>query len=210
MTYRIYVPDDLHGDPVLDAMRRRFVGRNVYGFGGVAAGCAPRWLNFYAADAAFVVRDVVRDRKRVAALATGTTTAWSPAATTRYFALDPLRFIVTLPTVKPYGSNYDPGQPAGRCPALRLADWQVDRMITTSRPPPLRFGDPPGRLHDVHTGESRAEVAWRLGYPTGFDTMQALRTARTWRYDRVPLENFSVVFRRDRVIAVTDRSIHLP
>ena len=45
-------------DTELAAIRARFVGKTAYGYGGVVLGCAPRWVNFYALDAGFVVRDV--------------------------------------------------------------------------------------------------------------------------------------------------------
>ncbi len=211
----VFVPDEAHGDPVLASVRKRFAGRTAYGFGGVVLACEPDWENFYAADVPFVVRDVVRDRGTVT-LGTGTTTAWSPFGESRFDAVDPLRFIVTLPRTKPFGSNggdgrsVSPGTPSAGCPALVLADWQVDRTITTSTPPRLRFGDPPGRFRDVRIGEPRAEVAWKLGYPTGFEPLAAVHIAPTWHYDRVMLERFDVSFGHDRVVSVTDRSVKLP
>ena len=208
----VYVPDEAHGDRVLASVRRRFAGRTAYGFGGVVLACEPRWENFYAADVPFVVRDVVRDRGTTT-LGTGTTTAWSPNGESRFDAVHPLRFIVTLPRTKPFGRNRSGGNPgtrAGACPALVLADWQVDRTITTSAPPSLRFGDPPGRRRDVRIGETRADVAWKLGYPTGFEPLATVQTAPTWHYDRVALERFDVSFRHDRVVSVTDRSVTLP
>jgi hypothetical protein len=91
-----------------------------------------------------------------------------------------------------------------------LADDQVERTITTTKPPRLRFGEPPGRFRELHVGQSRSEVAWRVGYPTQDEPLRALRVAAVWHYDRVPLERFDVVFRHDRVIAVMNRSIKLP
>ena len=196
-------------DRALAAARERFVGKTAYGYGGVVLGCAPRWVNVYAADAGFVVRDVVRDRGTVSLLR-GTTAAWTSTALSRVIAVNPLRFVVTLPRARSFGTSYSQGDARGPCPALVLAYDQVERTITTTKPPRLRFGEPPGRFRELHVGQSRSEVAWRVGYPTQDEPLSALHVAAVWHYDRVPLDRFDVAFRHDRVIAVVNRSIQLP
>jgi hypothetical protein len=196
-------------DPALAAARVRFVGKTVYGYGGVVLGCAPRWVNFYAADAGFVVRDIVRDHGTVS-LARGTTAAWAWAASSRFSATNPLRFLVALPRARNFGSNYNQGSPTAPCPALVLTDDQVDSTISTTRPPHLRFGEPPGRWTELHLGQARSEVAWRVGYPTQDEPLSTLRVAAVWHYDRVPFDRFDVAFKHDRVIAVRNHSVRLP
>lgn len=195
-------------DPALDGVRRRFVGKTVYAYGGVALGCAPRWVAGFRADQGFVVRGVVRDRG-VAPLARGTTTAWPSAALTAFDAVRPLRFIVTSPEPTRW-HNYGQGTPKGPCPALVLADDQVDQTITTRKPPSLRFRDPPAQFSELHLGESREEVMWRFGYPTERGLVATMQREPVWRYDRVPMDRFDVEFRHDRVVAFHDLSIHLP
>jgi hypothetical protein len=68
----------------------------------------------------------------------------------------------------------------------------------------------PGRRAEIRLGEARKDVAWTVGYPTGFELASTVRNATRWHYDRVIFERFDVGFRNDRVVSITDLSAKLP
>jgi hypothetical protein len=198
----VWWPDESQGDPVLAELRRRLIGKNIYGYGGIVIDCDPRWFKTYGATAPIHVTDVQRDRGRLEQLWTGSTTHWGNEAAIHFFAQDPIRIITEIPPVPEIaqgGSNIE-GAPA-RCPAIVLADWQVDATISTTAPPPLP--NDPFSSHVISVGMSRKEVAWRLGYPNEFAGKSTMDREAVWQYKDSPLGWFHVTFRDDKVTSFT-------
>jgi len=195
-------PDERRGDPNLAALRRRFVGKDVYGYGGVVISCWPQWFKVYSSTTPIRVKAVVRDQGRLEELWTGTMLHWGDEAALHFMANDPVRFVVDSPKVKDVGEGGS-GVAAisAPCPAIVLADWQVDLTISTAPPPTL-----PGDLfasQRIWIGMSRDEVAWRRGYPNEFSEKRALDRETTWRYKDALRDSYSVTFRGDKVASYT-------
>jgi hypothetical protein len=180
-------PDTSEGDRALRDARKRFAGRDVYGFGGIGVECG-NLSTGYDVGKALHVRDVVRDTGRFDELGTGSTNhshdPWNP----HFFAYEPLRLLVDM-------------RAGNVCPALILADWQLDTAITTASPPPLP--KLPANHPQLRKGMSRSEVAWRFGYPPGFAGLAELNRAQVWSYEGGAYLNFAVRFRDDRVASFT-------
>lgn len=98
-TILIWWPDESNNDAAIASLRSRFVGKSVFGYGGISIECAPARFKAYYATTPVRVRAVERDRERVAELWTGATTHWGNDAAPHFFANDPVRFIVDLPSV---------------------------------------------------------------------------------------------------------------
>ncbi len=205
--FNMWWPHDTYGDSSLARMRRRWVGKNMYGFGGIALGCQPKWLNIYNAATPVRVRAVVRDRGQVEELWTGTTVHWGNDAARRFFAMSPLRFIVERPIAKPLGFGGSTQRTSERCPAVVLADWQVSEMFSSVPPPKSisvqNIGTP------LRIGMSRADVVWLNGFPNEFGDRVALLSQRVWAYDDGPGDAYHVTFRNGRVAAFT-KPVGLP
>jgi hypothetical protein len=187
-------------DAHLREARQRFAGRDIYGYGGLRIDCG-NWYVDYDPSTSVHVREVVRDTGRTEQLWTGTTTRWFNDDAVHFMAKAPLRFIVEKPAAGTMLTESNSGPPEKFCPAVVLADWQVDLTITTSPPPalPAIRGDYPA----LRKGMSRLEVAWRIGYPNGYDRLPALRHARTWEYNGGIFDSFTVTFANDRVASFT-------
>ncbi|MBV8170561.1 MAG: hypothetical protein JO219_01375 [Candidatus Eremiobacteraeota bacterium] len=193
---------DIRTDFALADAKNRFVGKNVFGYGGIAIGCSSQWFRTYYPTTPIRVKSVIRDRKRLAVLWTGSTVHWGNEAALHFFANDPLRFIVDLPKEKPAGEG---GSSApinnNPCPSIVLADWQVDLTLSTVAPPPLPSDF--GASQAIRVGMSRSEVAWRKGYPNEFGEKSALDRNETWHYRDSLLDDYSVTFRNGKVNAFT-------
>ena len=116
--------------------------------------------------------------------------------------MDVLAIRAEWPAAKPFGINGSM-QPASDapCPGLMLADpWHVGVTLSTTPPPPLPAG------YDqfvIAVGMSRADVAWRRGYPQGYFTREALDAQDVWSYfDAIP-DDYTVTFRNGRVVSFT-------
>lgn len=190
-------------DVTLARARAEFVGRNVYGYGGISIAC-PHWSNAYEFNVPVLIRAVERDTGQLEDLSTG------PA--TDFFAVSPLRFVVDVPSIQPLAqggtsgdSRNEPG--SGSCPGFVLADWQVDRTIGLS-PPPVPF-DPSRDVRrnsfypEIAVGMTRDDVAWRIGYPSDFADRAAIDRESVWTYEQPPPGGFTVTFRDGKVIAFT-------
>jgi hypothetical protein len=194
-------PDESNNDAALESLRRRFVGKSVYGYGGIHIEC-PGWFKVYYAQTPVRVKAVERYRGRLEALWTGSTTHWGDEAALHFFANDPIRFIVDLPSVKSVGEGgSSPAGPPEPCPSIELADWQVDVTISTGPPPALP--EDVVKARRIRPGMSRDEVAWRLGYPNEVAEKSMLNTETTWHYQDALMDSFTVTFRGDKLASYT-------
>jgi hypothetical protein len=197
----IWWPDTGGGDPELAQVRRRFVGHDVYAYGGSAIGC-PTWFRRYGASTPLHVRAIARDRGRVEQLATGPTFFWGlDAAQIPFIAVEPLRLVVGLPAAHPNDVDTLDATDGIQepCPAMLIADWQVDLLLDTRRPPPGADD-----LGVVRLGMSRDEVIWRNGYPSTLGDRSELRRQAVWGYDfGGPGVAYTVTFRHDHVTSFT-------
>jgi hypothetical protein len=89
-------------------------------------------------------------------------------------------------------------QSSERCPAIVLADWQLDLTLSTTAPS-IAPSDRPFDLLQI--GMSREEVAWRFGYPHELADLQTLASASKWDYDSDPYDAFWIAFSNDSVSA---------
>jgi hypothetical protein len=197
----LWWPDIRDGDASLRDTQRRFVGRDVFGYGGIAVDC-PSWSNIYAADVPVRVREVVRDSGQIEELWTGTTARRGDDMAPHFFAVAPLRLLVEKPAAQPLGVNYSSGSSIARCPALVLADWQLDVTLSLAAPPALPKLD--GTYPQFRRGMTKDEVAWRFGYPRTFDDLAAFRRADRWVYDGSPFNSFWVAFKNDRAVTFSE------
>lgn len=200
--WNVYWPDERDGDAGLRAARAQLAGKIAYGYGGVVLSCGDASAKFYLADVGFHVRGVERRRGTLTRLWTGSSTHWGNDAAYWFFAVDPLAILADYPAAKPIGINGST-QRAGNapCPGVTLADpWQVSVTLTTTPPPPLPAG------YDQFTiavGMSRADVAWRRGYPQGYFTREALDAQDVWSYFEAIPDDYTVTFRNGRVVSFT-------
>jgi hypothetical protein len=189
-------PDTRAGDLHLREAQRRFAGRDVYGYGGIVIGC-PNAFETYSAATPVHVREVVRDRGQVEELWTGTTVSGGDEMAPHFFAVEPLRLLVDRPAAKAQGIGGSSGSTVERCPAVVLADWQLDVTLSLSPPlPRMLSGTHPAPLR---TGMTRDEVAWRNGYPRQFESLDAVRRSDRWEYAGSPFNSFWIEFRDGRV-----------
>lgn len=199
-TIAVWYPAE-HAAVDLAALQRRFVGRDAYAYGGIAMGCADSSKGYLAATP-LRVRTIARAAGRVEYLGTGSTLRWDGSAS--FFAVDPLRIVFVPPQAKPFftGSGGWGGASTDRdaCPAIDLADWQVDETLATEPPPP-GIGRDPYTGPTPHVGMTRGEIAWILGFPTIFDDRAGALSRSVWPYaGHAPFAS-SVTFDGDRVAA---------
>ena len=189
-------PDTRGGDSHLRDAQRRFAGHNVYGYGGIVIGC-PNAFETYTAATPVRVREVVRDRGQVEELWPGTTISGGDDMAPHFFAVEPLRLLVERPAAKPQGIGGSSGSTIERCPAIVLADWQLDVTLSLSPPPPMRALR--GAYPAIVQGMTRDEVAWRIGYPRQFKNFEEVRRTDRWEYAGSPFNSFWIAFRDGRV-----------
>jgi hypothetical protein len=193
-------PDETGGDSKVVELRRRFVGRDVYGYGGSAIRCG-KYSRSVPATTAVRVRSVERDRGQIETLWTGSTVGWLNDAAPHFFAIEPIRIVVDQPSAEaPTLFGFPQGNPPG-CWSMVLADWQVDLTLSAEPPPTVRPGN--SLAPALKIGMSREEVRWQLGYPNEYGDKSALDREETWSYDNAPFNIFTVRFRDDRVVAFT-------
>ena len=184
----------------LESVRKRLMGKELYGYGGVRLSCPPLfWI--YDAHTPVRVRAVERDRGRVAELWTGTPVSGGNDMAPHFFANDPLRIVFDRPSAKPWG--FGGGGPAAHeaCPALELADWQVDVTFSLKPPPdsvPRDLG-----CGGLHVGMSREDLAWRCGFPHDIGDRATLDHQKLWSYDSAPPFSFAVTFEGDKISSFT-------
>ena len=200
--WNVYWPDERDGDAGLRAARAQLAGKTAYGYGGVVLSCGGASFNIYLADVGFRVRGVERRRGVVTRLWTGSTMHAGNDAAYWFFAVDPLAIRAEYPSAHAFATGGST-QPAGNapCPGLELADpWHAGVTLSTTPPPPLPAGyDQFG----IAVGMSRADVAWRRGYPQGYFTREQLDAQDVWSYFAAIPDNYTVTFRGDRVASFT-------
>ena len=179
-------------------LRRRIAGKDTYWYGGVALGCAT-WSSGFGPNVPVRVLRIERETGQVALLGTGSTMLWGNGPS--FYSFDPLRIILEEPHATPlfFGSGGWGGAAADKksaCPAIVLADWQIESILSTD-PPPLGIGRKP-----VAVGMSRDQVAWTAGYPTGFDNVATMQRANSWSYEGGPKNSQAFEFKNDRVVSI--------
>jgi hypothetical protein len=195
--FLLWWPDHTDSAASLRAIQTRYAGHNVYGYGGILVGC-PNAFSGYDFSTPVRVRDVLRDDGRIQEIWLGTTVAGGNDAAPHFYAVDPLRVLLGRPEGKPFFTGGTSIQPTEQCPAIVLADWQLDLTLSMAAPSIA----PEERPFDfLRVGMSRDEVAWRFGYPHQFADLQTLSQAAKWDYDSDPYDSFWIAFSNDRVSA---------
>ncbi len=196
-------PDESGNDRALASLQKRYVGRVVYGYGGTWISCPPQWSKLYSASTPVRVRSIRRERGRITFLATGRDASASYIRGLAFVAFDPLHIVVDQPpaTTSPVLTNRVVEGPVGDCPAIELADWQLDTTFSLD-PPPMSVPQA-GLLHPLRVGMSRAEVIWTRGYPNEIGTRAMLRAEPVWHYGASPYEVYQIYFTDDRVSSFT-------
>jgi hypothetical protein len=192
----LWQPDESNGDAVLQRVRERYVGKTVYGYGGLTMSCAPQWSRTYSATAPLRIVSIDRERGSTATLGAGTQLGINVLGPS-FTAVDPLRIVFAPPAAKPVGENFHVTGRPGTCPALVLADFQVDLAITLTRPPPgVRTPEA-----SLRVGMTRDDVIWSRGYPWEIADRGTLRREATWYYGS-GIGAYAVAFRGDRVVSL--------
>jgi hypothetical protein len=184
-------------DGTLERIRRQLVGHDVYGFGGIALACPPKWSHVYVSAVPLHVVAVERERIGLE-LATGAQfgmDAYGPS----FYEPHPLRIIFAEPRIAPRGVNYQVGGLAGRCPALDLAAFQIPLAFSLHAPPKG------ASQRGVRVGMTRDEVVWRIGYPWELGDQRKLLAESDWRYG-VALGSYVITFRNNRVSSNSSRA----
>jgi hypothetical protein len=198
----VYWPDDAGADLGLGTARAALENRTVYGYGGIELSCGAASSKSYLANVGVAVQNVERRRGAVQQLWTGTLTSWGNDAAYSFLAVDPIAVKAAYPAAASSGSGSS-SVPAGDapCPGFFLADpWHVDVTLTTAKPPSLAAGS---GQYKIAVGMTRADVAWRRGYPQGYFTRAAINTRAVWAYDDGPGDTYTVTFREGRVATFT-------
>jgi hypothetical protein len=185
------------GAASLRRLRHTYEGRTVYGYGGIAVSCAPDWTRFYPATTPIRVRSIRREHT-VTWLGTGHA-SYPYVGGLGFIAWNPVRVVFSPTDATPSGTNYRVGGAAGDCPALLLADWQAESVLSTS-PPPSSI--PTVASPEVKVGMSRDQVAWIRGYPNEMGDRATLRKEVAWRYGTMPMNSSTITFNGDRVASV--------
>jgi hypothetical protein len=186
----------------LATLRTTYVGHDVYAYGGATLQCGPS-VAAYDPAAPLPIVAIEREEQRVAMLGPGIHGGANDAAP-RFVAIEPLRFVFRTPDAK-HQRGYGGSVEGDGCPAIELADWQIDATFSF-QPPPASLDLRP-RTRMLHAGMTRADVAWLLGYPTEFAGRERMQRERSWDYDDGPCCGRNVVFRGDRVASFTERSL---
>ena len=193
---------DAADDRGLSALRRELVGRDVYGYGGIAISCRPDWTKFYENTTPVRVVAIERERGRREWLGTGNAATAPYAYDPGFIAVDPISILVVTPSGVRYpatGQNTGVGGSQKRCPAIELADWQVPVALSLHPPPhPFALATTP-----LRAGMTRDDVVWKLGYPNEIGTRERLRREPVWEYG-AGKSRYEIRFRGDRVSSFTD------
>jgi hypothetical protein len=196
---RVSWPDESGNDRVLEALRKKYVGHSVFGYGGIALSCRPQSTTFYSATTPVVMRSIVRERGTVTWLATGSAASAPYFLGLGFIAYDPLAIHVEEPdSALALGTSGGVGGSTKGCPAFELADWQIDTTLSL-RAPPVGIATAQTPLR---AGMSRDELVWARGYPNEVGTRATLRAESTWHYG-ASMARYTVTFRNDRVVSFT-------
>lgn len=196
----VWWPNLSGSDAALKRLRARYVGKRVYGFGGIATSCPPTWTQFYTPMSGVRIRSILREYGIVEWLAGGSRAGAPYVVGLGFLGYAPLRFVVDPPSVTAgaLAPNYNvPGMP-GPCPEFELADFQVETKLSLE-PPPFPIAT---TLQPIRLGMSRDAVIWTRGYPEELATKAAMRRESVWRYGGAMAQYTTVTFRHDRVVSV--------
>jgi hypothetical protein len=114
-----------------------------------------------------------------------------------FYAKDPIRFVFALPSVAASGENFHVVGTAGACPALIMADFQVDLALSET-PPPVTIW-PSSRQPRV--GDSRDDIIWNRGFPWEIQDRANLLKQNRWQYG-VGIGGYSITFKNDHVSSI--------
>jgi hypothetical protein len=178
-------------DAVIERLRHRFVGHDVYGYGGIAISCPPQWTRFYGPAIPIRVTDVQREHAYTTLATGGGNRVYGPGFDDSHA----VRFVFALPHAASNGMNYQVPGIAGPCPALDLSEFQIPISLSIDPPPAgaLRGG--------LRVGMTRPDVIWQFGYPWELGDKQRLIAERVWHYG-VGLALYDIVFSADRVTEI--------
>jgi hypothetical protein len=202
-TDSLYLPAPGNGD--LEAMRERFVGRDVFGIGGVSGLCPDG--NTAKTFAATDPLRVVSIARPVGTIADGDYYEKNGAIVGRYFfRVEPLEVVLSTDRAKSgttvAGSYDDP------CPQIRfiVADsWELDRRVSLR--PPIDPTWPRVDRDAVRNGVpilgmTRAMVVAIWGYPSVYGTINEIDRLNHWNYLQAAPFGHWVDFRGGRVVSV--------
>ncbi len=195
----VWRPDESDGDAELQRLRKRYDGKIVHGFGGVTISCAG-WRRTYSSATPLRVVRVERERGTIANIGTGNQLGVDMYGAS-FSAVDPLRFVFAPTSAKPVAQYGGENGDKGDCPALVLADFQVDVSLSLSTPPP----DAPYDAA-IYPGMTREDVIWSHGYPWEVADKATLLGEDTWNYG-VNRGFYAVHFMGGRVISVDVRCV---
>lgn len=113
-----------------------------------------------------------------------------------FYAKDPIRIVFETPKMPPIGTNYGVTGRPGSCPALVLADFQIDLAISTSTPPNGITESNP-----IRVGMSRAALIWTWGFPWEIADRKSLLKENVWHYG-IGLAAYTVYFKNGEVARI--------
>lgn len=212
------VPSDGGVDGHVAALRRRYVGTTVQGFGDLTLSCDPPYVALPRMGSGLplpphllpaglptappnpqLTVDVGRDPSLVVSAIdrpAGPNGLWTlgGAVTTRYGGVGSFASVMPVRVRFAYRTR-GAGAPLHGCrgPHLALADWEVERTLWIHAPALQARAEPA-------IGMSRIQVAHLLGYPDAIGTPAELDRLTTWHYPAVlqPFDS-SVTFAHGRV-----------
>ncbi len=176
-------------DAELRALRKRYLGRYVFGLGAREAACV---------DGTTEPSAIETPRLRIVAIKRKVgTVEWLPLGDYSGFSFDPLLVVLQkgqATNVAPRGSR----RSCSTATITRSGTWDFERFFSLHQPPDPRW---PARFRTAHipmVGMTHAMVAAVWGYPRNVDTVAELVHENEWTYDVFD----TVRFRGDRVSAV--------
>jgi hypothetical protein len=204
-TDNLYLPAAGNGD--LETMRKRFVGRDVFGIQGVTGTCPDgNTLKSFAATDALRVASVTRlaaDTDPVS----GNYESNGEVVGRDFFRVEPLEVVLATGKARPTGSTPS-GSDDAPCPQIRflVADsWELDRQVSLR--PPVDPTWPRVDLDAIRNGKpivgmTRAMVVAIWGYPSAYGTIDEIDRLNHWNYQQAGPFGHSVDFRGGRVVSV--------
>lgn len=179
---RSYFPNlaPVLNDPHLAGVRRAYVGRRVWAYGGFGLTCSPDPNNYVSSGgtlrASLRVRRILRVARSMGLGLAGSSGLGG------YNAASPGDMMTGTPLVVQYEPR---AAPPRACPLLTqlLADsWQLPSLVSFTPPPEL-----PRVRNSNYVGLTRQEYAWLEGYPDAtFGSLSHLLKLRTWKYISIP------------------------
>lgn len=207
------LPSEVYGlsaDPTVWALRAKYVGHLVWGFGGLefADGSAGSGST----RDPLTVAGIYRVEGYAAKIAVGLPQYWRDDRASAFIALDPILVVFRTP------ENIT--TPAGTAPTMRSAyalvsdGWDFERSYSLES---IRGAHPEWSSATVEAivdgkvelGMTKPMIAWMFGYPSIYGTVSSIEQLDTWTYDAPTPFQFTVHF-RDGVVSKFDPPGTLP